>query len=165
MLYIGIFISLFILPVTTHCKLKDINFSGSVAIDFLDTETNRAHFVSGSQNLDGVASFGLRSLEIYLDSKLSSDTVFSAQMDWDGDSSPSLELAYLRFQNAFGHGNVLDLGKIINPVGNFIHRKQAQFNPLYGNPLIYEHFYNFFLYFSGFWSNIKVFGQNKVGIV
>ena len=41
------------------------------------------------------------------------------------------------FQNAFGHGNILDVGKIINPLGNFI-RKNAQFNPL-RNPLIYDY--------------------------
>ena len=139
MLYIGLFIGLFILPITTHCKFKDVKLSGSVTVDLLDTETHRSHYFSGSRNLDGVASFDLSSLEIYLDGKLSGDTTFSAQMDWDGDSSPTLELAYLRFQNAFGHGNILDVGKIINPVGNFIHRKHAQFNPLYGNPLIYDY--------------------------
>ena len=62
------------------------------------------------------------------------------QPRWIGmETQPTLELAYLRFQNAFGHGNILDVGKIINPVGNFIHRKHAQFNPLYGNPLIYDY--------------------------
>ena len=139
MLYIWLLISLFALPVINHCKFSNVKFSGSVAVDFLDTEPNRSHFFSGSQNLDGVASLDLNSLEIYLDGKLSGDTVFSAQMDWDGNSVPTLELAYLRFQNAFGHGNILDVGKIINPLGNFIYRKNAQFNPLYGNPLIYDY--------------------------
>ena len=139
MLYIRLIIGLLILTVITHCKFKDVNFSGSVAVDFLDTENQRSHFISGSRNIEGVASFDLRSLEIYLDGELSGDTVFSAQMDWDGDSNPTLELGYLRFQNAFGRGNILDVGKIVNPIGNFIRRKHAQFNPLYGNPLIYDY--------------------------
>ena len=36
---------------------------------------------------------------------------------------------------------------------------------IHGNPLIFLYFSNFLGYFLNFWSNIKVFGQNKVGIV
>ena len=63
MLYIGLFIGLFILPITTHCKFKDVKLSGSVTVDLLDTETHRSHYFSGSRNLDGVASFDLSSLK------------------------------------------------------------------------------------------------------
>ena len=139
MLHIRIIIVLLILTITSHAKFKDIKVSGSLTVDFLDTENQRFHFNSGSRNIEGVSNFDLRSLEIYLDSEISKDTVFSAQMDWDGDSNPTLELGYLRFQNAFGRGNILDIGKIINPIGNFIRRKHSQFNPLYGNPLIYDY--------------------------
>ena len=77
MLYIGLLISFFILPITTHCSLSDINLSGSVAFDFLDTETHRSHFISGSRNLDGVASFDLRSLEIYVNGALVNNSTYN----------------------------------------------------------------------------------------
>ena len=36
---------------------------------------------------------------------------------------------------------------------------------LHGNPWIFGYFSGFLGYFQDFWSNIRVFGQNKVGIV
>ena len=36
---------------------------------------------------------------------------------------------------------------------------------IHGNPLILGYFSGFFWYFLDFWSNIRVFGQNKIGIV
>ena len=36
---------------------------------------------------------------------------------------------------------------------------------IHGNPWIFWYFSEFLGYFLNFWSNIKVFGQNKVGIV
>ena len=36
---------------------------------------------------------------------------------------------------------------------------------IHGNPLIFGYFSEFLGYFLDFWLNIRVFGQNKVGIV
>ena len=36
---------------------------------------------------------------------------------------------------------------------------------IHGNPWIFGYFSGFLGYFLDFWSNIRVFGQNKVGIV
>ena len=56
----------------------------------------------------------------------------------------------------------LHMGLHIGPPHRSPHRSPPR-NPR--NPLIFEYFLIFFLYFRDFWSNIKVFGQNKVGIV
>ena len=36
---------------------------------------------------------------------------------------------------------------------------------IHGNPWIFEYFSKFLGYFLDFWSNMRVFGENKVGIV
>lgn len=131
---------LLLLPFTTiFGGPSKINFSGSMTVGYLDTENHREHFITGSDYNDGIGSFDLGKLEFYLDAPLSKEIVVSTQLNWDGDSNPTIELSYLRFQNAFGKGNVIDVGKVLNPFGNFIRRKQAQFNSLYGNPLIYDY--------------------------
>ena len=110
-----------------------------MTVGYMDTENFRDHLITGSDYNNGIGSFELGKLELYLDAPLSKEIVVSTQLNWNGDSSPTIELSYLRFQNAFGHGNVIDVGKVLNPFGNFIRRKQAQFNPLYGYPLAYDY--------------------------
>lgn len=110
-----------------------------MTVDYIDAENHRNHFITGSDSYDGIGSFDLGNLEFYLDINVSTDISLSTQLNWNGDSSPTLELSYLRFQNAFDSRNVVDVGKILNPFGTFIQRKHAQFNPLYGNPLVYDY--------------------------
>lgn len=127
------------LILTPFLHASKIQFSGMAAIDFMDAEGARSHLLSGNRSLTGNSSFDVQKLELYFDANLKDDAHFYGQLDWDGRDNPELSLAYLRFDNAFNHGSSIDFGKILNPVGSFSRRQNPQFNPLYGNPLIYDY--------------------------
>ena len=88
----------FLLSTTVFSSSSEINFSGSMTVGYMDTENFRDHLITGSDYNNGIGSFELGKLEFYLDAPLSKEIVVSTQLNWNGDSSPTIELSYLRFE-------------------------------------------------------------------